>query len=66
MPVDLGDSVRLTGGIERSSVNSVDGSTPAIATGYPSVEGQVRLSPDGSRRPRGADWCHSPVNVRGV
>ena len=34
-----------------NSVNSVDGSVTAIATGYPSVEGQVRLSPDGSRRP---------------
>ena len=37
--------------VSGNSVNSVDGSITAIATGYASVEAQVRLSPDGSRRP---------------
>ena len=38
-------------GMSGNSVNSVDGSITAIATGYASVEGRVRLSPDGSRGP---------------
>jgi hypothetical protein len=53
-------------GMSGNSVNSVDGSVTAIATGYPSVEGQVRLSPHGSRRPGEQISPIRQFNVRGV